>query len=291
MYHMGGLAPVFRTALYGTTLVLQESFDARETAAVLDDHDVTGVSLVPTQLRRLLDANWTPPGALRTVLLGGAPASAELVTDAHERGVPVAPTYGLTETASQVATAAPAAAKGHPDSVGQPLVFAEVLVRNSDGQPVEPGETGELVVDGPTVTPGYLDDSRTAEAFGEHGLHTGDIGYRDADGRLWVLGRADDTILTGGENVHPTDVVAALCEHDAIAEAAVVGLPDEEWGERVAALVVPTDDGLTVADVDGHARETLAPYKRPKTVAVADALPRTASGTVDREAVRERLQE
>ena len=286
-YHMGGLAPAVRTTLYGTTLVVQRSFDADRTAEALAVYDVTGVSLVPTQLRRLLDGGWTPEEHLSTVLLGGAPASDDLVERARDAGVPAYPTYGMTETASQVATATPAETAAVAGTVGQPLVTTTVSIVDETGTPVDAGRTGEVVVDGPTVTPGYLDDDETERAFGDHGLHTGDIGSRDGDGRLWVVGRVDETIITGGENVHPAEVEAALCEHPAVTDAAVVGLADEEWGERIGALVVTTD-GEPV-DVDAAARERLAAYKLPKTVGFATELPRTASGTVDRDAVRARL--
>jgi O-succinylbenzoic acid--CoA ligase len=151
-----------------------------------------------------------------------------------------------------------------------------------------PGETGELVVSGPTVTPGYLDEQRTNEAFGEYGLYTGDLGYRDEDGRLWVVGRVDDRIVSGGENVDPETVASAIREHPGAADATVVGLPDEEWGEVVAALVVGDIDADAVR---AHCRERLADFEVPKHIVVTDTLPRTPSGTVDREAVRDRLRE
>jgi O-succinylbenzoic acid--CoA ligase len=287
MYHMGGLAPAVRSALYGTTAVLQRAFDAEDTGRVLDENDVTGVSLVPTMLARMLDVGWQPPDCLRFVLLGGAPATEDLLARCADRDVPVHPTYGTTETASQIATATPEQAEDHPGTVGQPLVNTTVTVVE-DGAPVAPGETGELVVDGATVTPGYLDEERTTEAFGPRGLHTGDLGYRDEDGRLWVLGRTDDTIVTGGENVHSAEVADAVRSHPGVEDVAVVGLPDEEWGERVAALVVGDVD---VAAVEAHCRERLGAFKVPKTWGTAEELPRTASGTVDRKAVRERLRE
>jgi O-succinylbenzoic acid--CoA ligase len=162
-------------------------------------------------------------------------------------------------------------------------------------EPVPAGATGELVVSGPTVMRGYYGDSAaTDEAFGEYGFHTGDVGYQDESGRVWVLNRREDRIVTGGENVHPGEVVDALREHPAVREAAVVGLDDAEWGERVAALVVPEEgasDDLSTADVEEHCRGLLAGYKRPRTVAFTDELPRTSSGTVEREAVREILRE
>ena len=286
MCHMGGLAPIFRTAVYGTTLVVQRRFDARVTPSVIDDHGVTGVSLVPTMLERLLSAEWSPPAHLDTVLLGGAPAREELLDSAAEAGVPVSPTYGTTETASQIATATPAQARDHPGTVGQPLFGTTVRVVD-DGTPVQRGATGEIVVDGPTVSPGYLDEDATDEAFDDDGLHTGDLGYRDADGRLWVVGRVDDMIVTGGENVAPASVESTLREHPDIEDAAVVGLPDPEWGEAVASLVV---GDVIPTTVETFCRARLADHEVPKTIAIAESLPRTESDTVDREAVRSMLE-
>ena len=304
-YHMGGLAPVVRCALYGCTVVLQREFDATRTAGALDAHDATGVSLVPTALKRLLDADWAPPDSLRFVLLGGAAADADLLARCDARDVPAYPTYGMTETASQIATATPEQAFAHPDTVGQPLVNTTVHVVDADGDAVPPGDVGELVVSGPTVTPGYLDadaanDARRdgpatldRERFTERGFRTGDRGYRDDDGNVYVTGRVDDMIVSGGENVQPSRVADALRALDGVADAAVVGLPDAEWGERVAALVVTRGDEdrrLTTPEaVRDAVRDRLAPHELPKTVAFAASIPRTASGTVDRDAVRESL--
>ena len=285
-YHMGGLAPFVRSVLYGTTVVVQREFDPEVTAAAITEYGVTGVSLVPTICKRLLDAGWEPPESLRFVLLGGGPASPELIERCADHDVPVCPTYGMTETTSQIATALPETAFDYEGTVGQPLVNTDVTVL-ADGDPAAPGDRGELVVSGPTVTPGYLDDEATAAAVGPHGFHTGDLGYRDEDGRLWVVGRADDRIVTGGENVAAEAVAAAIRDCPGVEDAAVVGLPDEEWGQRVAALVVGDADRETVLS---HCRAELADYEVPKTVAFTGALPRTASGTVDREAVRARLR-
>jgi len=286
---MGGLAPILRTALYGTTLVVQPSFDATETADVIESTGVTGVSLVPTMLYRLLEGDWEPPEHLEAVLLGGAPARPAIVERALARKIPVYPTYGMTETASQMTTATPEQARQSPEAVGRPLVFTEVTIVDDSDAPVENGEAGEIVVDGPTVTPGYLDDDQTAAAFGERGLYTGDVGAWGENGLLRVLGRADDSIITGGETVHPAEVAAALRSHEAVEDAAVVGVPDEEWGERVGAIVVG-EAGLTAEDVRADARTRLASYEVPTSVVVAVEIPRTASGTVDRQAVRDLLE-
>ena len=291
LHHVGGLTPVLRGPLYGMTVVLRESFDADAVAADFERYDVTATSLVPTTLSRLLDATTADLGpSLRAVLLGGAPATGTLLDRCIERSIPVFPTYGMTETASQIATATPEEAVAHPGTVGRPLYWTDLAVHDADGDERPPGETGELVVAGPTVSPGYLDADATAAAFGEDGLRTGDVGYRDEGGRVWIVGRTDDLIVTGGENVAPAEVADALRDHPDVADAAVVGVPDEEWGERVAALVVPREGAApSAAALDDHCRARLAGYKVPRTLRFADAIPRTDSGTVDREAVRERL--
>ncbi len=291
VYHMGGFAPVFRSALYGTTVVLTKgSFDPEIALNALDSHECTGISLVPTMLRRLLDAG-TLPDSLRFVLLGGAPASTELIERCARQNIPVHPTYGMTETASQVATARPDEAFTHSGTVGRPLFGTDLTVLDSSGNPLEADKTGELVVSGPTVFDDYYDDpDATGEAFSEHGFYTGDLGYRDEDGRVWVTGRRDEQISSGGELVDPSEVAATIREHSSVRDAAVVGLSDPEWGERVGALVV-ADGNLGSSELRNHCRERLAGFKLPRTIAFADSLPRTASGTIERDGVREYLRQ
>ena len=284
LYHVGGIAPIFRSTLYGTAVVLRAGFDPGQAADDLDRYDVTVVSLVPTMLKGMLDRRGTLSDSLRVVLLGGAPADDALIQRCENYSVPVHPTYGMTETASQVATARPADAFDRPGTVGRPLLWTEVTVLGDDGEPVAAGETGELVVSGPTVTPGYYGDNE--DAFCPYGLRTGDVGYQTEDGSLFVINRIDDRITTGGETIDPGAVVTVLKAHEAVEAAAVVGVPDAQWGERVTALVVG-DDGLTAAAVDSHCRDQLADFKCPKTIVFADEIPRTASGSIDRPAVRE----
>jgi O-succinylbenzoic acid--CoA ligase len=253
--HVGGLMVLLRSLVYGTTVVLlPPPFDAAVVAERLNRGDATVASLVPTMLLRALDAGLSHPKRLRCLLLGGGPADPALLERALAAGVPVAQTYGLSEATSQVTVSEP----GEPFTAGPAL--PGVLVRLA--------EDGEILVEGPVVTTGGV-------------LHTGDLGALDERGRLTVVGRKSDTIVTGGENVAPVEVEAVLLAHPDVADAAVLGRADPEWGEAIVAKVVPRDG----ADVDAAAlaafcRERLAGFKVPKAFERSDAIPRTASGKI-----------
>jgi O-succinylbenzoic acid--CoA ligase len=237
--HVGGLMVLLRSVIAGTTAVLD--------AASRDD--VTIASLVPTQLGRLLEAGAPAPASLRVVMLGGAPADPTLLTRAKAAGWPVAPSYGLTQTCSAVCIAEP----GDTETSGVPLPGLRVSI----------APDGEILAEGPTVAGGGV-------------LRTGDLG-RLVEGRLVVVGRKSDTIVSGGENVAPTEVEAALLAHPAVAEAGVFGRPDPEWGEAVTAYVVlrtPVADD----ELRSFAATRLARYKIPKTIEAVDELPRNAAG-------------
>jgi O-succinylbenzoic acid--CoA ligase len=248
--HVGGLSILLRSAIAATTVLLHERWSTEEVLADVQERGATLVSVVPTTLRRLLDAGLERPPSLRWALLGGAPLPPSLVARAEAAGVPVAPTYGLTEACSQVTT------------LGAPLFCTRV----------ELGADGEILVSGPTAAPG------ATAADGR--LHTGDLGALDADGLLTITGRKADTIVTGGENVAPAEVEAVLEAHPAVAEAAVLGRDDQEWGEAVVAMVVLRPGaGASAEELRAHAAASLAPYKVPKVIALRDRpLPRTPSG-------------
>lgn len=282
IHHMGGFMPIVRAIGLGTTVVIERAPDPDRLAALLQT--ATGVSLVPTQLAALLEAGRAPPEGLEAVLVGGAAISPSLRERALDRGWPLWPTYGTTETASGIAIARPAALEAHPETVGRPLATIAVTICDPEtGEPRPAGETGEIVVSGPSVTPGPLAGDRWIEA----GLRTGDRG-RLVEGYLFVEGRLDDRIVTGGETVDPRAIERALCEQPAVEAAAVVGRPDDRWGERVEA-VVATDETIDREALAALARERLRPPERPKAYAIVENLPRTASGTVDRAALRDRL--
>ncbi len=293
LYHVGGLAVLFRSCLYGTAVVLHHSFDVAAVRRSLRDDGITLVSLVPTMLARLLHEGLTAADApdLRLILLGGAAAPAVLLAEARAAGLPVAVTYGLTEAASQVATMLPSDLASKPGSAGKPLFFTTVAAVDDDGRELPPGTPGEIVVRGPTVMAGYYrDEAATAAALRDGRLHTGDIGYLDEDGDLWLLDRRADLIVSGGENVYPAEVERVLREHPAVALAAVVGLPHPEWGQQVAAAVVLRSPGAATSDeLLAHCRARLAGYKRPRRLVLCAELPQTASGKVQRRLVAEQL--
>lgn len=291
LYHVGGLSIVFRAVLYGITLALHPRFELEAIDTALKNTPITLISLVPTMLYRLLQHGqpdkWTQ--TLRCVLLGGAAATSELMTLAERHNVPIATTYGLTEACSQVATLLPADARRKPGSVGKSLPFMSVRIMNDQGQSAAPGEYGEVVVSGPTLMREYIGNPEATQRVLRNGaLHTGDIGYLDNDGDLWIVQRRTDLIVSGGENVYPAEVEALLRQHPAVRDVAVVGLPDAEWGQTVAAVVVPIAPHVTLdaSELSAFARQQLAGYKLPRRWLFADALPQTASGKIQRHALK-----
>lgn len=282
LFHVGGLSILLRSAIYGTTVVVHPAFDESAVNDALRDEGISLLSLVPTMLQRMLDADELPyPGTVRAVLVGGGPVTRELLTRALSRGLPVLQTYGLSEAASQVTTLAPVDAAGHAGSAGKPLICTQVRIDAA------PGEPGEILVSGPTVTPGYFGDPEaTARAIEDGWLHTGDIGRMDSDGFLYVLDRREDLIVTGGENVYPADVEGHLLQHPLVHAAAVVGIPDGRWGQLVAAAVV-AGAGFDPEEASAWLRQRMAAYKVPRRFAVVESLPATASGKVQRHRCRE----
>ena len=291
LFHIGGLVMLLRACLHGVCVVVHGKFEVEAVSHALDRDDITLVSLVPTMLHRLLEIRHSVPATLRAVLLGGAAASEALLIESERRGVPVATTYGLTEATSQVATTAPALINSKPGTVGTPLLFTQLRIANDSDDTVPTHTVGEICVSGPTVMLGYFDDpSATAGAIQNGELHTGDLGYLGEDGDLWVVQRRSDLIVSGGENVYPAEVEAVIRQHEAVADACVVGLADAVWGQRVAAMVT-LKLGVTLQEdaLMAFCRARLAGYKLPRTFKFVDALPMTANGKVARAVVQAQM--
>lgn len=290
-FHVGGLSILLRGVLYGIEVSVHASFDPLAVNADIDTGGVTIVSVVATMLRRMLDARGDAPfpPSLRCLLTGGGPVPLDLLERCARVGAPVVQTYGLTEAASQVCTLAPEDALRRLGSAGKPLFPTEVRVVGEDGRQLPPGVTGEIEIRGPTVMQGYLGRAEETARVLEGGwLRTGDLGYLDEEGYLYVVDRRSDLVVTGGENVAPAEVEGVLREHPSVAEAAVVGLPDPEWGERVAAAVELRPGMWTTPDaLVAFCRARLAGFKVPREVRIVAELPRNAAGKVVRRLVRE----
>ena len=281
LFHVGGLAILLRSVIYGNTTILHETFDPKAVNQAIDEEQVTIISVVSVMLRRMLEARGSRPypASLRCVLLGGGPAPQELLEDCARHGVPVVQTYGLTEAASQVATLSPEEARRKLGSAGKALLPTEVGVVR-EGVAALAGEVGEIIVRGPTITPGYVDQPEaTAQALQGGWLHTGDLGYLDEEGYLYVLDRRDDLIISGGENVYPAEVETVVRSHPAVEEVGVTGLPDERWGQVPVAFVkVRQGHTLTEIELEAYCAARLAGYKVPARFHFVEALPRNAAG-------------
>ena len=280
--HIGGLSILLRALHDGLLVVAHPRFSAAAVAASLHSEAITRLSLVPTMLRDLLDAGATPPPSLRTLLLGGAAAPPELVRRAIAAGWPIATTYGLTEAAAQVTTASLAQTAAEPGACGLPLPGYRLRIT----EPAADG-VGQIEVASPSLMAGYFNQPEaTAERLRDGWLRTGDLGLLLPDGQLVVVARRSDLIVSGGENIYPAEIEAALRTLPEVAEACVVGRPSDRWGQAVAAmLVLRPGASLTLEALRVALADRLATFKLPRWLVLVHALPQTATGKVDRGAV------
>jgi fatty-acyl-CoA synthase len=294
-------APLFHTAglnmltlpvlLKGGSCVLVGSFDAAATLELVERHRVTFMFGVPTMFDQLTrQPNWPDAdlSSLRMLSCGGSPVPTPLIAAYQDRGLTFLQGYGMTEAAPGTLFLDAEHAVSKAGTAGVPHFFSDVRVARPDLAPVEPGETGEVLVRGPHVMPGYWGlPGESAAAFADGWFRTGDAARIDADGYVTIVDRFKDMIISGGENIYPAEVEDALLAHADIAECAVIGVPDEKWGEVGRAVLVARegrapDPQEVLASLSGR----LAPYKIPKSAVVVDALPRTASGKLVKADVR-----
>lgn len=291
LYHVGGLAMLIRCAWYGSGLILQEWFDPDQAIASMERDCVSHLSLVETALTQLLEARRPRPfpSSLKAALIGGGPASTELLLQARRASLPTLHTYGLTEATSQVSTEQPDESDGQ--TAGRPLKGISVRVVGAEGSSVATGQPGEIEVRGPTVMRGYWGDPvATAAALRGDWLRTLDLGSLDERGRLTVFARRADLILSGGENVYPAEVERALSSHPQIAAVAVVGQPDPRWGQVPIAAFVARQGRPPADELERHCRARLAGYKVPSRFVELPSLPRNLQGKLDRVAIRKLVE-
>jgi len=278
LFHISGLSILLRSVIYGMTVILHKQFNEEEVNHHIRKYDVTIMSVVTAMLNRMLEqlGEKKYPDSLRCILLGGGPAPLSILENCREKGIPVYQTYGMTETSSQIATLSPEYSITKLGSAGKALFPSQLKILKGERE-ANACEIGEIVVKGPNVTRGY--ENRLAEtnkAIKDGWLNTGDIGYLDEAGFLYVVDRRSDLIISGGENVYPAEIEAVLMKHPSVFEAGVTGVADEKWGQVPIAFVV-LKEFVQKDDLLEHCRSNLASYKMPKALYIVGGLPRNAS--------------
>ena len=276
LYHVSGLMQFLRSFTTGGNLVIRPF----KSIPGDDNIDLTKffISLVPTQLQRLLEKHSSWLSQFETVLLGGGPAWDSLLSTARDRNIPLALTYGMTETASGIVTLKPADFLAGNNSCGRVLPHAKVTITGPDGEILGVNQIGAIAIEAESLTLGYY--GHTQSAFS---MKTDDIGYFDPQGYLHIVGRQSHKIITGGENVFPAEVEAALLATQLVQDVCAIGLPDGQWGEVVTVVYVPKSDEISLAQLQGAIADRLSKYKRPKHWVAVESLPRNRQGKVNRE--------
>lgn len=286
VYHAGGIAafmiPIFCA---GGTIVLHRSFDAAEVWRTIERERCTVVLGVPTIWKMLMDAPEFPTANLDSVrwfISGGAPLPAFIAEAYEKRGVPLRQGYGLTEVGVNCFTMTDVDARRKAGSIGRPMMFTEVELRDAEGRTVPAGDVGEIYIRGPHVSSGYWNnEEETAAAYAGGGwFRTGDLARRDEEGFFYIAGRRKDMFISGGVNVYPAEIEGVLLLHPAVADAAVIPVPDDAWGEAGIAFVVGR--GVSAGDLTAYLAERIAKYKLPKRFIFVDDLPRSPYGKVEK---------
>ncbi|MEH7492324.1 o-succinylbenzoate--CoA ligase [Neobacillus niacini] len=295
LFHISGYSILMKSVIYGMPIILHESFDAELAINDIKNNHVTIMSVVGTMLYRIVEAlkDSKLPNHFRCALLGGGPAPLPLLEACKAKEVPVFQSYGMTETASQIVTLAPEYSITKLGSAGKPLFPSQLEIVLEDGKIAPTKQAGEIIVKGPNVTKGYLNRPDVIkEKFEQGWFHTGDIGYLDEEGFLYVLDRRSDLIISGGENIYPAEIESVLLAHPDVADAGVTGINDETWGQVPAAFIVRKKYAhVTEEELKLFCLENLAKYKVPKSFYFTEKLPRNAAKKLLRRKLSDLIQE
>jgi fatty-acyl-CoA synthase len=293
MFHVGGLNIQTIPALFtGATVVLLRQFDVEQFYQALEEYPISLTLIVPTIMLLLMDdARWAKgkPASLRIISIGSTVVPKNMVSKVCDWGVPLVQVYGSTETCPIAAYTPPEDAARKPASTGKTAKHCEIRIVNKAGEERSQGESGEILVRGPNVMTEYWQDAdATREVFSKEWLHTGDIGHFDEEGFLFVDGRLKDMIISGGENIYPVLIENVLAEYEDIKEVAVVGRPDDHWGEVAVAVVVVKEGRLVNAEkIIDFCSGRISRFSCPREVIRVDSLPRNSMGKVLKEKVRQ----
>jgi acyl-CoA synthetase (AMP-forming)/AMP-acid ligase II len=284
MFHAWGFSQLIFAASMACTVVTRRKFDPEATLDLVDRHQATGLAVVPVMFDRIMDLpgeirNRYSGKSLRFAAASGSRMRPDVVTAFMDQfGDVIYNNYNATE-AGMIATATPADLRAAPDTAGRPAGGTEIRILDPDFNELPTGEVGGIYVHNDTQFDGYT--SGTTKDFHAGFMSSGDVGYLDEAGRLFVVGRDDEMIVSGGENVYPIEVEKTLAAHPEVAEAAVIGVADEQYGQRLAAFVVLEPGSSATTDIlKQHVRENLANYKVPREVSVLDELPRGSTGKI-----------
>ncbi len=295
LFHVAGLNALTISGLHlGGRLVLQKSFEAEETLQIIEDHNVTCFAVVPTALRMMVNAPSFPERELRSLrffLVGGEPLDPALQKAFLDKGVDAINVFGLSETTDGAIYQRPGDDLMN-GSVGKIATHVEVKLLSDNSQEVSEGEVGELVIGGPTVSPGYWKSpQKTEETFQEGWMKTGDLAYRDKDGFFYMVGRGDDMIKSGAEKISPAEIEQVIASMPEVADVVVIGIPDKKWGQ-VPKAIVARKRGMEIKEEDiiKVCKSELASYKKPKSIVIVDELPKTGAGKVDRALIRKEYE-
>jgi acyl-CoA synthetase (AMP-forming)/AMP-acid ligase II len=308
LYHVAGIQAMLAATYGGRCIAMMKQFDTDDWLDVAQKEKVNRAMLVPTMLKRIVDHpefGKYDLSSLRVITYGAAPMPLEVIKKAIELfpGVSFINAFGQTETASTITALGPEdhkiegteeekekKLKRLTSSIGRPMPDVAIKIVGEDGSEMPRGEPGEIVAKGPRVMGGYWKDAeKTAKTLTPDGwLRTGDMGYMDEDGYIFLAGRGDDLIIRAGENISPEEVENAIYTHPAVDEVAVIGVPDPEWGQEIKAVVV-LKKGMTATgeEISEHCRKELASFKRPRYVEFIDELPRTSTGKILKRVLRE----
>ncbi|RMD81109.1 MAG: long-chain-fatty-acid--CoA ligase [Candidatus Dadabacteria bacterium] len=291
LFHVAALTPLTTNVHRGATSIVMPAFDPALSWQLIEKERVTNMLAVPAMLAAMLPFAKAKPvdwSSLRWIMTGAAPVPPRLVEAYAEIGIVVTQVYGLTETCGPACVVGPDDVGRNPASTGRPFFHTSVRVVRDDGSDASVGEAGEVWVSGRHLMKEYWNrPEETREVLVGGWLRTGDIGYFDADGMLAICDRKKDMIISGGENVYPAEIEAVLLEHPDVADAAVIGVADERWGERPLAIVVRRREEVTPEDLIAWCRERLAAFKVPKAVEFAAEIPRNPSGKILKRVLRE----
>ncbi|MCF6092814.1 long-chain fatty acid--CoA ligase [Microaerobacter geothermalis] len=296
MFHTGGLNALSIPILHmGGTVVLARGFDPVKTIRMINQYQCTIVLMVPTMYHMLIQTKeFEESGfpSMHTFLSGGAPCQHTIYQAFEAKGLAFKEGYGLTEAGPNNFFIDPSESRKKRGSVGKTMMYNRVKLVDSSGAEVKPGEVGEIMIQGPHVFSGYWNNPEaTNETIIDGWLYTGDLGKRDEDGYFYIVGRKKDMIITGGENVYPLEVEHLLSQHPAVDEVAVVGLPDEKWGEVVTAvLVLKKGASLTADQLKEYCSGQLGKYKVPKKFIILKELPKTPVGKIDKKEIMRSLR-